>query len=91
MIVSGEAGATLSRIGICWVLPRPTETVSRKNEMIGGTEPLTVTVTTFEVIAPLVAVMPAVPFATPVTLPVTESTVATAAFADAYLKVPPAM
>src|SRR5437899_3991628 len=80
--VSGEAAGLLSRIGIEALDPRPTDTVSRPNEMIAGTAPPTVTVRIFDVMAPLVAVMSDVPMETPVTTPVTGSTVATAGVAE---------
>src|SRR5712691_724302 len=89
--VSGDPAGLLSRIGIDALDPRPTDTVSRPNEMIAGPPLATVTVRVFDVIAPLLAVMSAVPLETPVTTPVIESTDATVGTADANRNVPPAM
>ena len=71
--------------------PRPTEIVSRPNEMIAGPPAATVTVRRFDVTAPLVAVMSDVPSDTPVTTPVSASTVATDGVAEANPNDPPAM
>jgi hypothetical protein len=81
----------LSRIGIGALEPRPTDTVSRPNEMMAGTAPPTVTSKPFDVMEALVAVMRVVSLATPVTTPVVALTVATAGFADAKPNEPPGM
>src|SRR5258707_7957252 len=60
----------LRKIGIEVLDPRPTDNVSRPNEITAGTpELLTVIPALFDVIAPLTAVMLALPSATPVTTP----------------------
>ena len=89
--MSGVPAGLLSRIGIDALEPRPTDTVSRPNEMRAGPPAATVTVRVFDVMAPLLAVMSDVPFETPVTTPLTESTVATAGLADVKTNEPPAI
>ena len=69
---------------------RPIASVSRPNEMIGGTLFVTVIVAVFDVIEALVAVTVVAPIATPVTTP-DAFTDATATSADANVNVPPEM
>ena len=83
--------ADLLWIGMDALDPRPTDTVSRPKEMMGVTAPPTVTVSGFDVIAPLVAVMSVGQFATPVTTPLVAPTTPQAGVADVKLNEPPAM
>ncbi len=88
--MSGLVAGLLNRIGIEALEPRPTDSVSRANEMIAGTSPPTVTTELFDTIAALVAVTVSVPLATPVTRPVL-STVVMAGFVAVKVNVPPEM
>src|SRR5258708_25411175 len=76
LTVTGDAFGLLSRIGTDSCNPRPMLIVSRLNDRIAGPLLFTVTTAAFDVIEPLCAVTFVVPFATPVTRPVEEFTVA---------------
>ena len=89
LTVTAAAFGRLRNTGIDRLDPRPSESVSRPNEITGGTAFVIVITAGADDTVPLVATTLSVPIATPVTMPL-ELTVARA-FVAAHVNVPPEM